>query len=170
MSLLALFEVPTPGYPKIVRHWRSYFVQSKLMLSGLVRGEDRMTWADLRSHARVLKGLVKRKSEALIRRELIAAGLKSVVDSTERNKNRNKCAGRSYDPKHFAGNVVQFIAADEGHSTVILDDPRFGWRDVVGQGFSVRRVSGRADAIFKRPCVGELASQLRAVLDGINAS
>ncbi len=63
MSLLALFEVPTPGYPKIVRHWRSYFVQSKLMLSGLVRGEDRMTWADLRSHARVLKGLVKRKSE-----------------------------------------------------------------------------------------------------------
>jgi thioesterase domain-containing protein len=170
ISLLALFEVPTPGYPKIVRHWRSYFVQSKLMLSGLVRGEDRMTWTDLRSHAQVLKGLVKRKSEALIRRELIAAELKSVVDSTERNKNRNKCAGRSYDPKHFAGNVVQFIAADEGHSTVILDDPRFGWRDVVGAGFSVRRVSGRADAIFKRPGVGELASQLRAVLDGINAS
>jgi hypothetical protein len=65
--------------------------------------------------------------------------------------------------------VVHFLAADELHSTLILDDPRLGWGEVAGGGFSVRRVPGIADAIFKPPNVSELGSQLRSLLDRENA-
>jgi hypothetical protein len=65
--------------------------------------------------------------------------------------------------------VVHFLAADQFHSTLILDDPRLGWGDVVGDRFSVRKVPGIADAIFRPPNVSELGSQLRSLLDCENA-
>ncbi len=170
VSLLALFEVPTPGYPRVVRHWRKYFQQLKLLLWALARVEVHTTWTNVRSHARVLIGLLKRKTQAFTRRGLVGIGLKSVVEPIERMECRNERAGRSYEPKPLRCNVVHFIAADERHSTLVLDDPRFGWREQVGAGFSVRKVPGIADGIFKEPNVPELASQLRAVLDGVNAS
>jgi hypothetical protein len=130
--------------------------------------KENRTWTDLRAHAQVLARLVKRKAEAFTRRRLVATGLKSVVDWTDGDEYANICAGRSYTPKRFSGNVVQFLAAGEAHSTLVLDDPRLGWRDSVGERFSVRRVSGRADAIFKQPDVGELAFLFSALLDGVN--
>ena len=39
VALLALFEVPTPGYPKILRHWSKYLRQSAKQVSGLLRGK-----------------------------------------------------------------------------------------------------------------------------------
>jgi hypothetical protein len=83
---------------------------------------------------------------------------------------RNEGAGRSYRPKQLRCKVVQFIAVDERHSTLVLDDPRFGWHDHVGAGFSVQEVPGIAGGIFKEPNVFELASRLRVLLDSVNAS
>ncbi len=169
VSLLALFEVPTPGYPKVVRHWRKYFRQLKLLVWALARGEVHATWANVRAHVQVLIGLLKRKAQAFTRRGLVGIGLKSVVGQIDRMERRNERAGRSYQPKQLRCKVVQFIAADERHSTLVLDDPRFGWRDHVGAGFSVQEVPGIADGIFKQPNVPELASRLRVLLDGVNA-
>ncbi len=170
ISLLALFEVPTPGYPKVVRHWRKYFQQSKRLLWALARGEVHATRASVHSHVQVLIGLLRKKAQAFTRRRMVGIGLKSVIESIERMERRNERAGRSYEPKPLRCNVVQFIAVDELHSTLVLDDPRLGWREQVGPGFSVQRVPGIAAGIFKEPYVPELASQLRALLDGVNAS
>jgi thioesterase domain-containing protein len=170
ISLLALFEVPAPGYPKVVRNWKNYFKQSKRLMGALTRGEGRATWMSMRSHIQVLNGLLKRKAQAVSRRRLVGIGLKSMVEPIERRACKNERAGRSYEPKQLRCNVVQFIAGDELHSTLVLDDPRLGWRDQVGAGFSVRRVPGIADGIFKEPNVPELASQLRALLDGVQTA
>ena len=168
VRLLAFFDVPAPGYPKIVRHWRNYLSQSKLLIAALARGEDHATWADVRSHLRVLMELSRRKIQAFTRRGLVATGLRAVVEPIERVNYRNERAGRAYDPKQLRCKLVQFIAADERHSTLILDDPRLGWRDLVGDGFSVRKVTGKAAEIFREPSVGELADRFRGVLDEIN--
>jgi thioesterase domain-containing protein/acyl carrier protein len=168
VGLLALFEVPAPGYPKVVRNWRNYVVQSTRLVRALARGEEHATWEQAREHVRVLRRILKRKKQALTWRGSFAMGL-APDKLPERLTSRNIRAGRSYDPKPLCCNVVHFIAADEQHSTLVLDDPRLGWRDQVGEGFSVQRVPGRADAIFKEPNATELARQLRALLDGIHA-
>jgi len=170
VALLALFEVPTPGYPKVARHWRKYFRQSAALLSALVRREGHVDWGQIRSHIDVWRSLFRRKKQALTRRALVAAGMQAVVEPREPIDIRNERAGRAYAPGKLRCNVVHFLAGDQHHSTVILDDPRLGWRDVTGPGFSVRKVPGVADAIFKPPNVGELASQLRALLDGANST
>ena len=168
VGLLALFEVPTPGYPKVVRHWKRYVRHSATLFSTLVDRKSHVDFSQVRSHLGVWRKLFRRKRQALTRRALVSAGMQAVVEPIERVEFRNERAGRAYAPGKLNCKVVHFLAADEPHSTVILDDPRLGWRDVTGPGFSVRKVPGRADAIFKPPNVSELASQLHALLDGEN--
>jgi oxalate---CoA ligase len=43
VTMLALFETPTPGYPKILSTWRAYSRAMAARLSGLVRGEKRQS-------------------------------------------------------------------------------------------------------------------------------
>jgi acyl-CoA synthetase (AMP-forming)/AMP-acid ligase II/thioesterase domain-containing protein len=170
VSLLALFEVPAPGYPKVVRNWRKYLRQSKRLLHAVTSGEPLATSEEVRSHVQVLIALLKRKTQAVTRRRLVAAGLQSVVEPMEPIIRRNERAGRSYEPKQLRCNVVQFIAADERHSTLILDDPLLGWRDQVGAGFSSQRIPGKATEIFKEPYVHELALQLSSLLNAASAT
>jgi acyl-CoA synthetase (AMP-forming)/AMP-acid ligase II/thioesterase domain-containing protein len=165
VSLLALFEVPTPGYPKLVRNWRNYLEQSKRLLAELARGEIRQTWTDVRSHGRVVMGLLKKKGRVLGWRRSADIGLPLKAKRTCSNER----AGRTYQPKPLHCKVVHFLAADEAHSTLVLDDPRLGWRDYVGPGFSTESVPGIADGIFKQPNVPELASKLRDLLDGVHS-
>lgn len=168
VSLLALFEVPTPGYPKVARQWKRYCRQSANLLAALLQ-RDHLNWAQVRSHAAVWKKLIRKKRQALTRRALVGAGMQSMLESIEKVGNRNERAGRAYAPGKLQCKVVHFLASDEHHSTVILDDPRLGWRDMAGPGFSVRKVPGIAAAIFQPPNVSDLASQLRGLLDGANA-
>jgi hypothetical protein len=116
-----------------------------------------------------LTGLLKRKTQALGRRRLVSAGLKSLVAPVEEVGRCNVQAGRAYTPKRFDGKVVHFIAADEPHSTLILDDPRLGWNELVDGGISVKRVAGRAETIFRPPSIDDLAGQFRELLDQINS-
>jgi hypothetical protein len=95
--------------------------------------------------------------------------MQGAIEAIEPIKLRNERAGRAYVPGKLACKVVHFLASDELHSTLILDDPRLGWRDVVGGGFSVRHVPGVADGIFRPPNVSELGSELRSLLDRENA-
>jgi thioesterase domain-containing protein len=104
----------------------------------------------------------------LWRRLLIRAGLKRLVGPIEKLDHPHIQAGRSYRAKPLACEVVQIIAADEPHSTTILDDPRLGWQEFVAGKFTIRRTPGRAAEIFKQPQVKKLAAQLNTLLDSIN--
>ncbi len=168
VRLLVFFEVPAPGYPKVVRHWKKYLKQSAALASSLKQGQTLAVLAQVRTHTGALKQLLGRKTRAIMHRVLISAGLKILIEPMEPNYFRNQRAGRAYVPKKLECDVVQFLAADERHSTLILDDPRLGWHAIVGRGFSVHEIPGTADAIFKPPNVGKLASQLRAFLDLAN--
>lgn len=165
VSLLALFEAPTPGYPKVFRKWKSYLQQSKSLLRATAQGEVFATWKAVCQHAGVLAGLFGKKIKALGRRRMLAAGVKPLAEPIDC---RNHTAGRSYRPKPLNCKVVQFIAADAPHSTLVLDDPRLGWRDQVGKAFSVQEVPGISDEIFRDPNLARLASQLRVLLDSAN--
>jgi amino acid adenylation domain-containing protein len=156
VGALILFEAPAPGYPKVLRHWRKYCRQAILVL----RGAHRVGLDDLRSHLIVLRGLFKRKAAVMLPR--VAASLEDYVHPNAR-------AGRSYVPKSLSCEAIQFIAADEWHSTLILDDPRLAWEEFIQGEFVIRKTPGKAAAIFEHPHVPELARQLRASLEGVNA-
>ena len=169
VGMLVLFEVPAPGYPKVLRHWRKYCRQAVEIL----RGERQVTIREARSHLRILMTLFRRKATVLNWRLLMWAGLKRVVEPLPACDHLvihlNRQSGRSYNPRALTCNVIQFIAAGERHSTLILDDPRLGWREFSQAEFTVCKTPGRADEIFKQPHVQELAAQLRALLDRVNA-
>ncbi|HVO98345.1 MAG TPA: AMP-binding protein [Bryobacteraceae bacterium] len=168
VRLLVLFETPTPGYPKVARHWRKYLWHSMALGSSLLHGQVRSVGTQVRAHAGALKDLFRRKREAITRRALVSAGMQKMIAPGQRLDCQNEGVGRAYVPGPLACEVVHFLAADERHSTEILDDPRLGWRDVVGSRFSVCKVPGIADGVFKPPAVTELASQLRDRLDHAN--
>ncbi|MCC6859541.1 MAG: AMP-binding protein [Bryobacterales bacterium] len=168
VRMLVLCEVPAPGYPKVVRHWKSYLRQAGLQVSAALRGDAHVSPGEVAAHLKLLAGLFRKRSGAAARRLLARLRLRMVIDSVEQIGMRNKQAARSYVPRPFACKVVQFIAAGEHHSTVILDDPRLGWRDLTAGEFLVREVPGRADAIFKEPAVADLARQIRGLLDAAN--
>jgi hypothetical protein len=160
-----LFEVPTPGYPKVVRHWKDYLKQSAGLISSLRRESSDVVLTQVRSHAEVLTNLFRKKARSFAHRALATAGMQGLMEPVGQIPLHNIRAGRAYAPGTLNCEVVHFLAADERHDTVILDDPRLGWGELVMGGFSTRKVPGIADGIFKPPYVKELASQLRSCLD-----
>jgi acyl-CoA synthetase (AMP-forming)/AMP-acid ligase II/thioesterase domain-containing protein/acyl carrier protein len=165
VGMVVLIEVPAPGYPKLLRHWKDYARQGWSMLRrGRLPG-----WAEVGSHIKMLRQRVRIRSAMLGRRLLLRAGLKRLVAPLEKVDHPHRQAGRSYRPKQLACDVVQIIAADELHSSQILADPRLGWREFTQGRFTVCQTPGRAAEILRQPRVKELAGQLSSLLDGINA-
>jgi acyl-CoA synthetase (AMP-forming)/AMP-acid ligase II/thioesterase domain-containing protein/acyl carrier protein len=164
VGMLVLMEVPTPGYPKFLRHWKDYARQAWSML----RKGDFPGFSQAGAHLGVLRHMFRMRIVVLWRRLLIRAGLKRLVGPIEKLDHPHIQAGRSYRAKPLACEVVQIIAADEPHSTTILDDPRLGWQEFVAGKFTIRRTPGRAAEIFKQPQVKKLAAQLNTLLDSIN--
>jgi thioesterase domain-containing protein len=164
VGMLVLMEVPTPGYPKFLRHWKDYARQAWSML----REGDFSGFSQAGAHLGVLRHMFRMRIVVLWRRLLIRAGLKRLVGPIEKLDHPHIQAGRSYRAKPLACEVVQIMAADDPHSTTILDDPRLGWREFTQGAFTVRRTPGRTAAMFKQPHVKELAAQLSTLLDSIN--
>ncbi|MGO9243092.1 MAG: AMP-binding protein [Bryobacteraceae bacterium] len=165
VAMVVFIEVPAPGYPKLLRHWKDYARQGWRMLrTGHWPGP-----AELGSHLKVLTERVRIRSAVLWRRLLLRAGLKRLVASLERTDHAHRQAGRSYWAKPLACEVVQIIAADEPRGTLILDDPRLGWREFAQGRFTVCPTPGRAAEILRQPRVKEMAAQLSGLLDGVNA-
>jgi thioesterase domain-containing protein/acyl carrier protein len=166
---VVMIEVPAPGYPKVFRNWKNYL----RLTMPILRGERRVTLAEVRLHRQVLSKLARKRAASWTRRALRGMPLTAVAASLESQVqpalHPNAQAGRNYVPKPFACNLIQIIAADEHHSTVILNDPRLGWRDLTVGTFTVAETPGPADAIFKQPYVRVLAAQIESLLDGLNA-
>lgn len=159
VARLVLFEVPTPGYPRLRQTWKGY---GRVALD-LVRGRRRVGSRDALSHVRivsVLAGGKLRDAGLRLLRRTRAAHLPGEPEHP------NVWAARVYAPETHHGHVTCFLAADEPHSHQILENPLLGWRDYVRGPFVVRHTPGRAEAIFRHPHVRTLAAHLRQVLDG----
>jgi amino acid adenylation domain-containing protein len=169
VGMLVLFDVPAPGYPKVLRNWRNYGLQG----ISILRRRRSITLREARSHLSVLRTLFEWKAAVFKRRLLLRMGLKRVVGPAEKRGypalHPNTLAGRSYDLKGLVCNVVQFIAASEPRSTLILDDPLLAWREFTYGEFTVREMRGKSAEILKSPYVMDLATQLGALLDGFRA-
>jgi thioesterase domain-containing protein len=166
VELLALFEVPTPGYPKVVGNWKRYVGQ----IGRLLRGEAQASWRDVLSHAGVVAAIWRRDLVSALRRRFFRTGLRGTIAQVETpGFNRNFAAARSYVPGLLNARVVQFIAAHEPHSTQVLDDPRMGWREsIVGEGFSVVEVPTLATEMFKPPYTSDLARLFKRIVFSID--
>ena len=161
VSRLVLFEVPTPGYPKLLRTWKGY----GRVAADLLRGRRRIGPRDAMAHVRVLSGLARRKARDAGMRLFRLARPRSSGKLPLEPEHPNVWAARVYTPQPHHGRVTCFLAADEPHSTQILDNPLLAWREFVHGEFEVRHTPGRAAAIFRHPHVRHLAGQLRRVLD-----
>jgi thioesterase domain-containing protein len=164
VGLIVLFEVPAPGYPKVVRNWKTYGRQAV----SLLRRDRRSALAEASAHFRVLRTLFRRKAIMLTRRALFGMGLKGIVEPLERSKHPNTQAGLSYDPRSVTCDVIQFIAAAEWHSTRILADPRFAWQEFTRGQFTICQTPGKANAIFKPPHARDMAARLDEALASVN--
>jgi len=164
VAKLILIEVGAPGYPKVVRNWRNY----TRVASKVLRGERRLSLAEVQSHFGVLAELIRNRVTSWTRRTVRDTLLSPRLEETAAPLHPNARAGRNYDPKPFACDLVQFIAAGERHTTEILDDPRLGWRDLAKAKFTVESVEGASDALYRPPYVAGLAARINSVLDGVN--
>lgn len=170
VSKIVMFEVATPGYPKVLRNWKNYL----RVIIPILRGRRRVNLAEVRAHVQVLSKLARKRAASRTRRALSAAPLTAIAEplgsQDHSQMHPNAQAGRSYVPKPLSCDVAQIIAAGEHHSTRILDDPRLGWRDLVRGTFEVAETPGPADAIFKRPYVRDLALVVASLLDKLDTT
>ncbi len=155
---LIMFETPAPGYPKVLRHWKLYVRQAMAVL----KGERRVGFQELRSHASVVMGLCRKRVSALGQR---VPALTALAPPSAQFSHPNWRAGLDYQPKPLHCDVLQFIAVEEQRQTTVLDDPLTAWREFVRGNFEVAGTAGRADRIFRQPNVRVLARHMRAVLD-----
>lgn len=163
ITRLILFDVPTPGYPKVLRHWRRYLAESRRVLAGLGQGEFPADLRQVLRHPASLARNWKRRFRGRACRALSSLGAPGVVAERPGNELMSMVLWE-YAPQEFLAPIVHFIAADEPVSTKILDDPRLGWREFARGGLEIRMVRGDHNSIFAGDHAPELAAQLEPFL------
>jgi thioesterase domain-containing protein len=73
VALLALFDTPTPGYPKIARGWKRYARVAVDVWLGVLRGERPISVRDIATHVRELGRIATRRLRARARRAAASA-------------------------------------------------------------------------------------------------
>jgi thioesterase domain-containing protein len=121
------------------------------------------------SHVRFLARLAG-KNAVRLERNPVQVTSASEIDTQAAGAAANEAAAKVYIPAPFSGKLVVFLAGDEEHSTRVLDDSRLGWRDFAMGGFDVRRAQGMHNSMFCEPHVGEIARQLEALMQPIQAA
>jgi len=164
IALLALFDTPTPGYPKVMRQWRRYISEARVLF-----GQGRVSGRGLIRHTRMLARLAWRYVAAHLGRAAVKVRAKARLEAKPSNRKvANEVAGRIYAPCPFPGEAVAFLADGVQHKTRVLDDSRLGWREFALGGLDVRRVAGMHHSMFAGEHVKDLAGQLTALLDPLN--
>ena len=160
VALLALFDTPTPGYPKIAREWKSYIRQGTAVLRSLTRGKVSITTPDLAAHLRTLVRIATERRLAKAKPALVSA---EAADSRT-DHDWNSALMREYVPRVLSSPIVHFCASDEPVSTQVLKDPRLGWRDFAGATFESYLVAGDHVSILEETNSPALATKLETVL------
>lgn len=159
---LFLFDAAAPGYPKIAGQWTNYSAE----LLRMAREPDfREAWG----HARALGRLFAQRLAGRLRRSAAGFGWHGLLKAQVLN-DRKGIALWEYQPRPCSVPMVHFIAADQIMSRV-LEDPRYGWRDVAAGGIEFRRVAGDHDTMFSAGNAVELGGQIRSCLTaGVEAA
>jgi len=161
VALLALFDTPTPGYPKIAREWKSYMRQGAAILRSLTRGKVPVTAPDLAAHLRTVVRIATERRLAKAKPALVSAE----AANSRTDDDWNHVLMREYVPRVLSSPIVHFCASDEPVSTQVLDDPRLGWRDFAGASFESHLVAGDHVSILDETNSSALAARLETVLE-----
>jgi aspartate racemase len=150
VELLAMIDTPRPGYPDFFRDWRLY-LRALLHLDWIRRSSRPL-------HEAVVgvRGLWRRISSRLPR----PAGPAVPIDEDQ----TNRAAASRYVPGRYPGRIVQFAAADQWMTDLLLDS-RLGWRQLAAGGFEARYIAGRHDSLLAEPWVRDLGQQVAALLE-----
>jgi acyl-CoA synthetase (AMP-forming)/AMP-acid ligase II/thioesterase domain-containing protein len=163
VTQLVLFDVPTPGYPKVLRGWKRYLGESRRMLAAVARGEVRAQCAEAVRHVRRLAHVVRRRFGGRAIRAVGSVGTQ-MPTAPLNPKELTALALWEYVPRDFSAPIVHFLAADETVSTKVLDDPRLGWRDFAHGGLELRTSPGSHGSILDSQNSSALAVQLEPLL------
>ena len=162
VALLALFDTPTPGYPKIGAAWRRYPRAAAGMLSELVRGNKSTAFREAGEHLRMLTRIASKR--------LPGPSPGASVNDLQNDVPAaifHPAMMRAYRPKALTAPIVHFIGAAVDVSTKILSDPRLGWQDFAGSGYESRMVAGDHVSIFAEANAPALAAEFEGFLHGL---
>ncbi|MGD0774761.1 MAG: amino acid adenylation domain-containing protein [Candidatus Solibacter sp.] len=73
-------------------------------------------------------------------------------------------ATRVYRPGRASFPVIQFVAREEPITAVVLEDPRYGWRDLCDRGLKILEVHAHHGNLFHGEAAGQMAGLLREAL------
>jgi thioesterase domain-containing protein/acyl carrier protein len=168
VRLIALFDTPAPGYPKLLRnHSRNWRWLREVLGAG--NGASRIGVRDIISHLDMAGQMIKRKMVAKTERQLARLELTPLVPTAGNVARWQERSTAMYIPKPIDVPIAQFIAQDEVISTRILDDPRLAWREMSRSEFHMHRVRGSHGTLLGNPQVLELAPILRELLRQVNS-
>jgi acyl-CoA synthetase (AMP-forming)/AMP-acid ligase II/thioesterase domain-containing protein len=161
-TLVALLDVPTPGYPKI--RLGRYLRQIPDAISALGRGQVLKLAKEIGTHAGFLRRMLNSRlnSKRKPAQPLASAGQEAANswgDSITASVARTVL--QTYVPRPFSGKVANFLARDNQVSARALEDPRLGWRDFVRGPLHEYRVAGQHDSMFAEQYALELSEHLR---------
>ena len=71
---------------------------------------------------------------------------------------------RVYEPGRSLFPVIQFVAREEQVSSVVLEDPRYGWRDLCEGGLEIFDVQAGHENLFHGEAARQMAGLLREAL------
>ncbi|MFN7999024.1 MAG: AMP-binding protein [Bryobacteraceae bacterium] len=161
---LILFDTPTPGYPKLGRHWRRYLAEARRMASAVRQNSRPLSAAEAAAHIRTVGRIVGRRLTGLATRRISARYRSPSLARNLDPKVADGLAMRGYTPRALAAPIIQFLAAEHPASTAVLDDPRLGWGDFAPAGFEVCTVPGNHDSMFEPAHAQALAERLQQFL------
>lgn len=148
---LVLFDVKTPGYPRVNGLWKRYVTRARDL-------------ALVSEHVRALGRLVTRRFAGRASRALAAVGSDLLARHDQRTL-YGMVMGE-YRPHDLPAPIIHFIAADQPVSTKVASDPRLDWQHFATAGLEERMVGGDHNTMFMEANANAIAEQLNALLAG----
>jgi thioesterase domain-containing protein len=180
VALLALFDTPTPGYPKIISAWSRYRRAAWSILRDLARGKATVTPRQIAEHLGVVWNAVvwdKNVRPWLARVHRIRAASRAghpptridpapapVSPPDPRPDPSLKIVLSEYTPRKIHAPIVHFLANDVLVHDTVLVDRRLGWQDFARRGFETIRVPGDHVSMLSEANAPAFASQVEQVL------
>lgn len=153
--LVALFDTPTPGYPKPMKRWRAYLKHARGRLTHFRLAEIGDMTRDAAGHVKFLYS----------RRKPIVAVAETAAAAPTLPSPQPATVMRTYVPQPFSGAIVHFLAGDQAVTSRVLEDARLSWREFALGGFEVVRTTGSHRSLFEESNAGQMAGRLRDVLE-----
>lgn len=161
---LILVDSVTPGYPKILVSGARYVEQGLEAGRAALRGNLLFSARDIVAHLRRLAFLALRRFSARRQQSKIARGENPVVEASGSQFALNRATLAGYSVQEIQTPLVHFLARDHKVDSLVLSDPRFGWRDFARAGLEERWVPGDHNSLLVNENARGLAEEIRGVL------